>query len=299
MKKTLVFSMMAVMLCMSLNAATLAYWRFEDGTNGTAHTGDNDDWYADSSGNGNAMSTVDSASRPIATNDVPFSVVPQTAQANNLALDFGNWNSYITTTGSKMIDTKNLSNGWTVEASVKFHSLGAGWPGVVTKTGRPPGPGAPPLFMKLIALSPAFLQCDFFSDDDAEHWFDGRSGYGGTGELSILVDTWYNLAFVYDGTNEAKLYIKEATDLTYEWEATSQQSGIGDATLHWDTPWVVGCTMWDNNLIDFADGVIDEVRISDEPLEPTQFLAVVPEPCLAIGGMALALLAFRKVNRIS
>lgn len=299
MKKTLIFTLMTIMFCVSVNAATLAYWRFENGVNGTAHDGDNDDWYADSSGNGNAMSTVDSASRPIATNDVPFSVVPQTAQPNNLALDFGNWNSYITTTGNKVVDTLNLSNGWTVEASIKFHSLGSGWPGVVCKTGQPTGGPAPPLFIKLIVLSPAFLQCDFFSDDDVEHWFDGRNGFGGTGELPISVDKWYNFAFTYDGTNVAKLYIKEETDSVYELEATSQQSNIGDATLHWNEPWVVGCEMWGGSLTDFADGVIDEVRISDVPLETTQFLAVLPEPGLVIGGITLALLAFRKVNRTS
>ena len=50
--------------------------------------------------------------------------------------------------------------------------------------------------------------------------------------------------------------------------------------------------MWDGGIADWADGAIDEVRISDVALSPSQFLWV-PEPAtLALAGIGLlALLA--------
>ncbi len=80
----------------SASTNTIAYWRFENGTNGEERPqGLNynpyeefNQWYTDSSGNGNHLSTWGSSSRPTATNAVLFSLVPQTGTTNGLALDF-------------------------------------------------------------------------------------------------------------------------------------------------------------------------------------------------------------------
>ncbi|RLD11501.1 MAG: hypothetical protein DRI44_03335, partial [Chlamydiae bacterium] len=267
-----------------ISAKTIAYWRFENGTAGVQHTGTNDDFYVDSSGNSNAMSNIPTEDAPTATDDIPFATVPVTGEPNTLALDFVP-NSVILTQNditNKMVDSYVFSNGWTIEATVKFNDgFGNGWPVIVGKDGNPGG-GAPPFFLKLIKFDPPFIQADFFSDDNVEHWFDGRSCCGGSGETEIFPDKWYNLAVTYDGSNVAKLYIKEETDIEYELEATSQQSNIGPATFPWDTHWSIGRGMWGGGVADWVDGTIDEVRISDVALDPTQFVAyteiLVPQP---------------------
>jgi len=266
-----------------ISAETIAYWRFENGTAGVQHTGTNDNFYVDSSGNSNAMSNIQYEDFPTATATVPFPTVPVTGEPNTLALDFVP-NSVILTQNdvtNKMVDSYAFVNGWTIEATVKFNNL-TGWPVIVGKDGKPGAGAAPPFFLKLINLNPPFIQADFFSDDNVEHWFDGRSGFGGSGETEIFPDKWYNLAVTYDGSNVAKLYIQEETDIEYELEATSQQSNIGPATFPWDSHWSIGRGMWGGAPADWVDGIIDEVRISDLPLHPTQFLAytkiLIPQP---------------------
>jgi hypothetical protein len=276
---TLIFS-----VTQKISAETIAYWRFENGTAGSQHTGTNDDFYIDSTANSNAMSNIPTEDAPTATDTVPFSTVPATGEPNTLALDFVP-NSVILTQNditNKMVDSYVFSNGWTVEATVKFNNLTPGWPVIVGKDGKPSGGPAPPFFLKLINLDPPFIQADFFSNDNAEHWFDGRSGFGGSGETEIFPDKWYNLAVTYDGSNVAKLYIQEETDIEYELEATSQQSNIGPATFPWDTHWSIGRGVWNGGPDGWVDGIIDEVRISDVALDPTQFVAytkiLIPQP---------------------
>ncbi len=266
------------------SAETIAYWRFENGEAGVQHTGTNDDFYVDSTANSNAMSNIPTEDAPTATDDIPFSTVPATGEPNTLALDFVP-NSVILTQNditNKMVDSYVFSNGWTIEATVKFNNLTPGWPVIVGKDGKPGAGAAPPFFLKLINLDPPFIQADFFSNDNVEHWFDGRNGFGGSGETEIFPDKWYNLAVTYDGSNVAKLYIQEETDIEYELEATSQQSNIGPATFPWDTHWSIGRGVWGDAASDWVDGIIDEVRISDVPLHPTQFVAytqiLIPQP---------------------
>lgn len=87
-KLLLLFIVFSLLLTLKVTAETVAYWRFENGTSGAQHSGDLDDWYSDSSGNSNSLSTVAAGSRPAYINEVPFVVVPQTDAANTLAMDF-------------------------------------------------------------------------------------------------------------------------------------------------------------------------------------------------------------------
>ncbi len=286
MKKILIYTLLTVMLCVSVNAETVAYWRFEEGTNGEQHDGDNDNFYVDQTANNNDMSTIDEFSRPFATNDVPFSPVPQTGAANTLALDF--FNQYVQTVGSKMVDSYNFTNGWTIEATVKFNSLtgsDGNWPVIIGKDGEVAG--AQPFYLKLIPPGvdgpDAFIQPAVVDDTESGlYWFDGRSCCGGAGITPIQTGLWYSLAVTYDViTSNAMLYIKEETDLEYEWEASSR-SQIPGASIPWDNSWAIGRGMHNSINFGFTAGTIDEVRISDGPLNPTQFLAyaeiLTPQP---------------------
>ncbi len=280
MKKTLIFSMAVIMLCLSVNAATVAYWRFEDGTNGTAHAGDNDDWYVDSSDSGNPMSTVDPGSRPLATDDIPFLLVPQTGADNTLALDFNS--QYVQTVGSKPIDSYMFTSGWTIECTFKLDDYG--WCVPVGKDGQPnPGHVRPTFFMKCRATDKQF-QVGYW--DDLTNQLEFKS--------TILINTgrWYSVAATYDGAN-VNMYIKEDTDLAYDLEnSVAETDGVSFG--QWPNAWSVGRGMHDGGIGDYFKGIVDEVRINDVALPPTSFLGVVPEPSLIIGGIALALLVFRR-----
>jgi hypothetical protein len=52
--------------------------------------------------------------------------------------------------------------------------------------------------------------------------------------------------------------------------------------------------MFWSGVTDPFSGIVDEVRISDTALIPSQFLGAVPEPGMIFGAIALALLAFRR-----
>ena len=70
------------------SAQTIAYWRFEEGTNGWVNDHYQTDWYYDSSGNGNYMYTYNADTSPLYTNEIPFGSVPKTGSDNNLSLKF-------------------------------------------------------------------------------------------------------------------------------------------------------------------------------------------------------------------
>jgi len=286
MKKTLIFSMAAVMLCMCVNAATVAYWRFEDGTNGVVNG-----TYLDTSGNASTMAVIGATG----TSDVPWPTVPQTGQGNLLAATYVdtayNAGDYLTTDGSKWIDTYDFMSGWTIEAVVKFNgtnflAVSHARPGIVCKEGN-------------ISSYPYFnLQLDEDMTIKVVTSRDGGDNRFISGTTVIELGEWYALAVTYDRLNsgsdrEAELYLKKIGDLAYNKEGDTG-GPWSNVNLNGDTPWTIGRGFRDGGGKGYVDGNIDEVRISDVVLTNTAFLGSIPEPSLVIGGIALALLAFRR-----
>ncbi len=288
MKKTLIFSMAAVMFAMSVNAATVAYWRFEDGTNGIENA-----TYLDTSGNDSTMD-VNGAE---GTSDVPWANVPQTLQANTLAASFvptgADAGDYLRTSGSEYIDTLDLLN-WTIEATFMYNNLtnydalGAR-PGLVCKEGNL-GVNGYPYFKVQVDAPSGYLQVITARDGGAFR----------TINTTTVIETgkWYSVAVTYEGSaegadREAELYLKAEGETTYTrlGGTSGPWSGV---MLNGDLPWSIGRGFRNGLGLGYVDGIIDEVRISDEVLADTAFLGVVPEPSLVIGGIALALLAFRR-----
>ena len=256
---------------------TVAYWRFEEGTNGTEHNGDNDGWYIDFSGYGSDMSTLTADSRPAASDDTSFSVVPRTYLTNKLALSCNGVDDYLSTTGNEWIDNYVFNEGWTIEATVMFNSLGSGTvrPSIICKEGNLGVDGYPYFNLQL-------------NPDDAHIWVVTARDSGskriikGT-TTTIEIGKWYSIAVTYDRNNEgtdreAELYIKEENDVVYEREAgtSGPWSGID---LNGITPWTIGSGMRNGARRGYLDGIVDEVRISRKPLPPQDFLASgIPEP---------------------
>jgi len=265
----------------SATASTIANWRFEEGATGVGdvgtHAGDWDNHYQDISGNGNHMSSWPLAephiNRPVYTADVPFGTVPQTGAANNLALDFTAGPQDIGTfgaqTGPKMVDSY-LFTDWTVEVSFKLTALGVhqvivGKDGKKGDLGGAPGL-EPPFWMKILPWN-NHLEVLCLDDNENPRW---------TGSAAPLVaNEWYSAAARYDGAG-LDLWLKGPGDSEYQFQNAVLFTD-GASLGGYNQSWNVGRGTWDGNPVDYLNGFVDEVRISDNVVAPNDFIAV-PEP---------------------
>jgi len=247
---------------------TIAHWRFENGTAGSEHPADQDNWYSDVSGNGNHLSSWTAGSRPAATADIPFATVPQIGQKNTLSLDFDasdDLGTFGAQTGAKMIESYAFSKGWTIEATFKMRTLN--WQVIVGKDGkRALGPEAP--FWIKVMDSNKKIECLFIDDNDDFHWIQTLD--------PILANQWYSVAITYDNA-VARLYLKGEGDADYVFQG-SVAASAGAKLGQYPNPWTVGRGMFDGNPVDFMNGLVDEVRISDVPLDPSSFIGAAVEP---------------------
>ncbi len=275
---------------------TIAYWRFEGGTAGVTHTNGWDNFYQDASGFGNHMSTWpigNDGNCPAATADRPFTSVPLTGAANDIALDFTadsrdigtfGWES----PGAKMIQSLDFTDGWTVECTFKGSNLGY-WQVVVGIDGEKDdhfaGGDEPPLALKVFGDS---LGADFkkmflalIDDDGTPHWVMGNN--------ALVEGQWYSVAATYDNaTKTASFYIKGESDIDYVLQNTLHIPA-GVTFGKWHKSWTIGRGAWNNGPADFFSGIIDEVRISDVALALGSFLGA-PGDLSEIGSIMTELL---------
>jgi len=184
----------AVLLCagsMVAGAATIANWRFEEGTPGVQHPGDHDGFYEDSSLNGNHLSAWDAAGNPMATDDLPWD--DQGGATNAAAVRFAGSPGNIGTWGvgdahDKDIDSYAFTNGWTIEATFKLDAWG--WQVIVGKDGQQGDQGFgedtmnAPFWIK-VRNDNHHLECQALDD----------SHYGSHGVASIdplVLGQWYS-----------------------------------------------------------------------------------------------------------
>jgi hypothetical protein len=274
----------------------VAYWRFEEGTNGV-HQGNADDYYVDSSGNGNHMATDITPVLSTATTNVPSAIVPQTGAADTMARTFNtsiqNVGTFGAEIGGNTIDAMNLDS-FTVECMAKPNSQN--WMGMIVKDCEPScnnnGWVDPTFVLKFRndAVDNHKIQVTFW--DENVGFVECFSSFNyNPGE-------WYRIAVVVDGGTQASLYVKEESDIDYELEDSTTTTWAGTpivgGLINNDYPWVIGRGMHWGQELDGYDGTIDEVRISNTALSPSKFLGTVPEPGMIIGGICLAFLAFRK-----
>jgi len=274
----------------------VGYWRFEEGTNGV-HQGNNDDYYVDSSGNGNHMATDITPILSTATTDVPFANVPQTGAADTMARTFTpdvqNVGTFGAETGGNSIDSMNLDS-FTVECMAKANAVG--WQVAVCKDGEPRYPVEgwvdSSFGIKFRGEGPDNHKIQLFFFDENTNFVECWSSF------NYNLGDWYRIACVVEGGTQATLYIAEPGETVYDLEETKtttlQGPPITGGLIDSDYPWVIGRGLHWGAEIDGFNGNVDEVRISDTALLPGEFLGVVPEPGMILGGIALALLAFRR-----
>ena len=248
------------------HAATIADWRFEEGTPGVQHAGDHDNFYADTSGNGNHLSAWEATGNPTATSDLPF--VSQGGVTNVVALDFDSAsNQNLGSFGpgdihDKPIDSHSFSNGWTIEATFKTRSYW--WSVIIGKDGQPGAPAGEANLAFKVRDDSHSVECGFY--DDATNWV-------WLATEPIDLGRWYSVAATYDDASSTySLFLKQQDGGAYVLQGTVTNVTAGAALNLGTQFWSVGRGMWGGNPGDVFNGLIDEVRISDVALDPSEFI---------------------------
>jgi hypothetical protein len=263
------------------SAADIAYWRHEEGPVGQIVPG-GPDTVLDASGNGNHMQTFASGVDPFTAATYTSNVSPlplRSGLPNTLSLDFGpnptgftddgggqNDDNY---TAGEMIQTYPFTS-MTIELAFNMNSVG-GWQAIFGKDGKPIGDSPVPPLKFLI-------RDDAFPDDVPNQlfieWIDGNSviHHLATRE-TVVAGEWNHVAFTLSAT-EAQLWVAgETGGYALKDSITGTFNGpAGDVLFPDPTSYTVGRGMFNNGVTDWANAVIDEVRISDAILTPEQFL---------------------------
>lgn len=246
---------LAAQVAASLSAETVAYWRFDEGPLGSdVPAGENA--VLDASGNGNHLRAWAETTAPTYLSDLPFRSVPLTGEENRLALNFTPRRDLYTE--GKPINSRALS-AWTIEASFK-PLVTDQWQVVVGKDGNAVG-SAPLLSLKILATN-GRLELGLL--DGAGQWRTVVS------QEPLRAGEWYSVAGTATST-VMSLWLKGPGDAAFISQGMVGISGASYGGL--SRPWTVGRGMWQGNLTDWFDGVVDQIRISDTAMQPDQFLA--------------------------
>ena len=282
------------------NPLESAYWRFEEGA-AFSQVPANSDVVLDSI-NENHMRAfctpdcIDVDARPTYVSTVPPTPL-RSGLPNNLALDFipgppGGGDDLFTLFNDDPASggvAKNINNGiiapgggFTVEAAFNTNNP-LRWAAVVGKDARPGGTNHP---VQTLVLKTRGDNGHLFF----EQW-DGQSNLVGVNSLAPLVASqWYYAAAVNDGST-LSLYLDSNDGAGYQLQGSVAVAGAlfqgNPANPLWDASWTVGRGQFGGNPTDWFDGIIDEVRVSNTALAPSEFLfasagaasgTVVPEP---------------------
>ena len=243
----------------SAHAAVIAHWRFENGAANTAASGSNS--ILDSSGNGRHGTPVNG---PFYRSDVPAPVLP-TGVANARSLDFGGDTDHerVFIADDPSFQLQSL----TLEAFVKVHNAGGQRQIVFRGDDRF---ATDPYYLAL--RNGAFT----FHIEDAQQL---------ASEVQAAVpalNQWVHVAGTFDAaTGRQRLYVN-GTEMTSALTAVRPFLALDSASL----PGLGIGNVQSQNYLQYFDGLIDEVRISDRALLPSELL--VPEPSSALAAAALA-----------
>lgn len=318
MKRKVLFMMVVLSVCLtSLNASTVAYWRFEEGPVGAqvpkpAPTGFN--WYPsvpDSSGNGNELTVWDeSGAGYVFRDDVAYSTVLPTNVTNNYSVKNSGGGPAMWTDAADTISSITPA-AFTIEATFKLENGGNKTIVGRDSFGTNENAALAALYLQVVGNNALAIK---FCDVEG-YWHEAVSadnayvGFNWSPEMPDGDGTapWYSIAAVSDGSM-LSLYLIEhgagtgwqqiaSTDMTTSGSTNTaltagadNPNGSGD----WDPGcWTVGRGLYDGRHVDRAYGFIDEVRISDSALTTADFL--VPEPAtLALLGLGMLVLRRKK-----
>jgi hypothetical protein len=291
-------------------AATVAHWRFEDGSAntdvnhiaGAGNTFSADIMYV--SGNGNHLSAwiTGGCCGYVYRSDVSAAIVPGAGAANTLSVkNTGGGPGMFTNSAVSLptgvdIDTM-MPAAFTVEASWKFENggyrtlVGRDARNVATSNGALAAlylQARPDNSLGILFVDAAGNIHEAFSPVGLAQGFDFGSDPDG------LNANWYHLVGVSDGST-LNMYVNNNLVASTTIVSADPRLAVGtDNGGDWHAGgWTVGRGLYNGGHTDRGYGFIDEVRISDHALLQSEFLqAVVPEPAsvvlLALGGLIMA-----------
>jgi len=294
------------------NPLQSGYWRFEEGSNGTNVNAAAADPVPDLI-NQNHMDVFNADTAPVYTNSIPPTPL-KSGLPNTLALDFiphaGGGDDLFTLFSNGDFgkgSSKSINNGiiapgggFTIEAAFNTNNP-VRWAAVVGKDARPGGTNHP--------VQTAVLK----TRGDNGHLFfeqwDAQSNLVGVNSIApIVAGQWYYAAAVNNGTT-LSLYLNSNDGSGYQLQGSVAVNGAlfqgNPANPLWDASWTIGRGQFGGNPTDWFDGIIDEVRITNSALAPSQFLfapagsgAVAPEPTtIALFLLSAAGLGVRRRRR--
>lgn len=248
-------------------AATVAYYRFEDGSaGGTINPA------TDSVGGNSLTATL----TPTYVADVPVATVPLTAQANTLAANYTAANEFHVAGLTGTLATTAFSN-FTIECYVKMNGL-SGWQTLVGRddSGAPgQGTGATSLFY--LSKAGAAVGTGLNNGFRVELITASNTSIAVNSRFVPVIGTWYHVAVVGNSsTGTLTLFVNGVSV-----GSTTGFTGLFVPTSGSDCPWTLGRGEYNNGAGDYLNGWLDEVRFSDTALTPSQFLNVDPNSVVA------------------
>lgn len=283
------------LVAMPAGAGTMAYWRHEEGSDGGLIPA-GADTVLDSSSSGNPMRTYDPSFTAATYSSAVSPLALRSGLSNTLSLDFGpggddagmNDDNY--TQSGKPINSQ-LFTAMTVELAFNMNGDLGGWQALFGKDGKPLSGGVPPLKIS--------IRNDGY--DLAVEWVDGNLTRTllRTGE-AVTAGTWYHVAFTLTAT-DAELWVADESGIyTLKDSASGSFAGSSNEVLvDVNRSFTVGRGEWWNGPADWANALIDEVRVSDVALPPEQFL-FVPEPSsILLGSFGLAFCGFLRRRQVA
>ncbi len=258
LRPLLIATLLFVGIATTARAATVAYWRFEEGTadavaNGVGSVLDE---------TGSLDGTPSGTDGPIYRGDVGTDPVPLTGASNSLSLQFDGLNDYVAVADQAEFD---LTHEVTLEAFFKAEATQSGSPlfkGLVTKGGWGEANSSYQLYYNSGLHVTGGLRLD-----DA-------SRLQPSTPKTLTAGDWYHAAMVVDidGSNGGTLDIRVTgiTDPTFI-DSTTTNIGAG-RTMMSNTAdvWIGGTSNSSSGR--YFTGLIDEARISNVALSSDKFL---------------------------
>ena len=288
---------LATLFTVSVQAATVAYWRFETGPANAivAHAGADGAFSGttpDVSGNGNSLSTWSPGGGAgfAYRSDVPYATVTQNGGTNRFSVkNTGAYPAMFTSAAGSAptgINAQTMTpSQFTIEVSYKAEA-NAGFRTVVGRDAKNVDPGNTNLAALYLQVRPDDSVCISFTDVSGythtafspPGWI---YGFNFAANPEGTNTPWYNLAAVSDGST-LKLYVNYVLVATNDLTASGSPNralakGSVGGTDWTAGAWSVGRGLYAGGHTDRAFGFIDEVRISNSALTPAEFLTA-PRP---------------------
>lgn len=242
-------SFVCLIIVSAAHSGVVAYWRFENGTANTAATGPGT--ILDYSGNAlNGTPIGGPGYRP----NVAINTIPQTGQSNTLSMDFNGINQRVFIPDNALFQ---LTHSLTIEAYIYVRST--------------PPPGALPsqIFFRgddRVGLDPYFLA---LTGDNLAFSVQNASNQSAAAIAPLPgLDEWIHVAGTLDdATGNMRLYINGSLAKSLVTSIrpfasldTAANPGLGIGNLQ------------SASYNEYFNGLIDEVRLSDQALSPSQLL---------------------------